>query len=685
MTPLLSVVVPAYNVAEYLPDCLESLLAQTLADLEVIVVDDGSPDECGEIADDFAARDPRVKVLHTPNSGLGPARNNGARVATGRYLTFVDSDDLVPPRAFELMVSTLERTGSDFAAGNAWRFYPDKGNLPSWTHRQAFAEDRLRTSIREFPLLVRDRMAWNKVWRRSFWDRHGLEFPPIRYEDFPVVLKAHLLATSVDVLSTRVYMWRQRESGTSITQLSADLGNLRDRVRSAEMVLEEADRAGDAEIITALHTYFIDVDLITVAEGLAAASPEDEAQIAELLRRLAGRLMTQRTGPTRLARLIHRAARRGDLDAVKAMAAWRSSGDKRRLLRSMATRRGMLMLPQLAAAVTPRRSKALAVRTRRLRSTLISGSLKDGAMTVNAEIKLRATFLTRARVTAELISDNGSLPLDVSIGAPSGHSTEARILIPVETVSAHLGTGSANVRLSVTLGLLRWRGEIASDPALLPPAVELADGSWLVASHPPSGEMSLCIRYASHGVSARIDLTQDGLSVGLPRVNDGFVSILRTRPSAPLLMPVVGGTAVLSWDEVAANDPADNPANGTSFRSLVYLPASSSQVAMGAALSASATADLTEEVPLDQEQREQAAEAAAVDQGIAEVVHSVDDATLTGDEPDPLRGLDDDAVWPIFCGQWPEAGVRGRHRYAVGRTRDGGTELIMQTTEHMES
>jgi CDP-glycerol glycerophosphotransferase len=92
--PLISVVVPMYNVERYLTDCLESLAQQTFTDLEVILVDDGSPDSCADMARAFAARDPRFRLVQQPNGGLGNARNTGADHATGDYLTFVDSDDV---------------------------------------------------------------------------------------------------------------------------------------------------------------------------------------------------------------------------------------------------------------------------------------------------------------------------------------------------------------------------------------------------------------------------------------------------------------------------------------------------------------------------------------------------------------------------------------------------------------
>src|SRR5689334_20068273 len=115
----LSVVVPFYNVADYIADCLDSLERQTFDDLEVVLVDDGSTDDSRAIAEEFCARDPRFRIVTQENQGLGPARNTGVKHAEGEYITFVDSDDLVPRYAYELMVGSLDETGSSFAAGNA--------------------------------------------------------------------------------------------------------------------------------------------------------------------------------------------------------------------------------------------------------------------------------------------------------------------------------------------------------------------------------------------------------------------------------------------------------------------------------------------------------------------------------------------------------------------------------------
>lgn len=110
---LISVIVPVYNVEPYLEACLDSILSSTHRDLEVILVDDGSPDRCPEICDEYARKDDRIRVIHQENRGLVAARNAGIALATGEYLTFIDSDDMVSPVMYERMLSVMGQTGAD--------------------------------------------------------------------------------------------------------------------------------------------------------------------------------------------------------------------------------------------------------------------------------------------------------------------------------------------------------------------------------------------------------------------------------------------------------------------------------------------------------------------------------------------------------------------------------------------
>ncbi|MGW6590027.1 bifunctional glycosyltransferase/CDP-glycerol:glycerophosphate glycerophosphotransferase [Streptomyces globisporus] len=262
--PLLSVVVPVHNVEAYLEDCLRSVAEQTLDAIEVVMVDDGSTDASSRIAAEFAARDERFRLVRQPNAGLSAARNTGVRHTTPTvpYLAFADSDDIVVHDAYERMTAALESSGSDLVTGNVWRL-TGQGRQQAWQYRW-LTGPRSRTHITRDPRLLADRVAWNKVFRRSFWDTHGFAFPEGRlYEDTPVMIPAHYLAGSVDVLAEHVYYWRVREG--SITRRRTDVTGVRDRIAACEQVsafLGGRDagrrRAYDASCLRDDFGYFLD-------------------------------------------------------------------------------------------------------------------------------------------------------------------------------------------------------------------------------------------------------------------------------------------------------------------------------------------------------------------------------------------------------------------------------------------
>ncbi|WP_328889066.1 bifunctional glycosyltransferase/CDP-glycerol:glycerophosphate glycerophosphotransferase [Streptomyces sp. NBC_00316] len=240
MTPRLSVIVPIYNVEAYLEACLDSVATQTLTDLEVLMVDDGSTDGSAAIATRYAERDARFRLVTKENGGLGSARNAGLAHMSeeSEYFAFLDSDDVIPPDAYRLMVTSLDETGSDFATGNVFHLKGER----SWQvplMKMLAGEARKRTHISENPKLVADRISCNKVFRRTFWNKHGFAFPEgVLYEDSAVVLRAHYLAEAIDLIGEPVYYWRLREgeSAPSITQRRTDPQGVRDRVAACESV-----------------------------------------------------------------------------------------------------------------------------------------------------------------------------------------------------------------------------------------------------------------------------------------------------------------------------------------------------------------------------------------------------------------------------------------------------------------
>lgn len=247
--PRISVVVPVYNVEPFLAACLDSLARQTYEDLEVVMVEDGSTDRSPEIAEQYAARDPRFRLIRQPNGGLGKARNTGTDAATGEFLAFVDSDDVLADNAYQLLIEALGETGSDFATGNVHRLSP-RGTFQSPFLADTFTRTRLKTHVTEFRPLLADRTAWNKLWRRSFWDAHGYRFPEgVLNEDIPVVLPAHFAARSVDVIADPIYYWRLREGGSlSITQRRLEMRALHDRMNAVEQVSTYLAGAGQRKL-----------------------------------------------------------------------------------------------------------------------------------------------------------------------------------------------------------------------------------------------------------------------------------------------------------------------------------------------------------------------------------------------------------------------------------------------------
>ena len=565
--PLLSVVVPFYGVEDYLAECLDSILAQTMTDFEVVAVDDGSRDGSIDIARAYADRDPRVRVVRQANAGLGPARNTGVRHARGTYLMFVDSDDLLAPRAFQLLVGTLERTGSDFAVGNAWRFTRARGTWPSWTHREPCAVDRERTNVRAFPALIRDRMAWNKVYRRSFWDAHGYEFPAIRYEDFPITLRAHLDADAVDVVSQRVYLWRDRESGESITQQVFNARNADDRATSANLVLDLVDAPGvPQQVREDLHAYFIEVDLVALAGALAEAGWADRAHLETIVRRLALRLHPQAPGRVpRLSFLIHKGLREGDFEFVRALARWRASGDRRALLGEL--RRRPAQLPAVLAAVTPRRRlPGNPLRPRPLQVTLTSAVEEAGRFVINADVRLRQAFRLTALLTASLRAGDVTVPLLVE-PARKWESLKVRIVITPQDVLA-CGGAEAELVVEARRYALRWAGGVAvPDTDELPPVLDVGDGAWAVAALPEAGPAELRVGVLTGALVGEGRKVAEG-EAELRFGRDAGLVLRRPAPAADVALPATDGAVTLRAAAVVAGDPPDDPVLRVNRRAL---------------------------------------------------------------------------------------------------------------------
>lgn len=321
--PRVSVIVPTANVATWIDECLHSLLTQDLEDLEVIVVDDRSADGTVELARAVARRDRRVRVIAGAVTGGGSARNLGVRLARGEYLAFADGDDLVPAGAYRALVDSGDRSGSDLVLGRFLKFSASSTWDPtrSWG---VFKEERTAVDLVGQPSIIRGRACWNKLYRAGFFRDAGIEFPDVpRSNDIVPVVTAYVRAASIDIVRDRVYLYRDRPGGTSMTAKAGQLRGLRSYLTQECLCLELVRETGDSALLTEYSRMIVQSDgwvLITrVLEALSESSAEDEEAIADRMRVLLGGLAPHIVAGLPIERaIVFALVAGGDLQGAKA-------------------------------------------------------------------------------------------------------------------------------------------------------------------------------------------------------------------------------------------------------------------------------------------------------------------------------------------------------------------------------
>ena len=158
----ISVIVPIYNVESYIRQSLDSIINQTYKNLEIILVDDGSPDNCGKICDEYALKDNRIKVLHIKNSGLAVARNTGLDIATGEFIGFIDPDDFFELDMYETLYNAITKTNAGLAVCNWYKGYEN-----NWKRNTDFPDKEILTSNEALEFFYNHMYVWNKLYRKD--------------------------------------------------------------------------------------------------------------------------------------------------------------------------------------------------------------------------------------------------------------------------------------------------------------------------------------------------------------------------------------------------------------------------------------------------------------------------------------------------------------------------------------
>lgn len=251
----LSIIVPVYNVEKYLNCCIESILNQSFTDFELILVDDGSPDSCGKICDDYAKKDARIKVIHKVNGGLSSARNAGLDIAQGEYISFIDSDDVIDSNMFLYLMDKIREYDLDIVTCGIVFFYNnDLCNTQTCVHtNEEYIEKPQSIKL----LLVSDGVgdyAVNKIYRKELFN--GIRFPESRFfEDIFTTYKVFYSANNI--LTTDRDLYYYRYSNNSISHSSRYNRNFIDYIIAIEEQLDFVRKNNPSDISFAINKYLL--------------------------------------------------------------------------------------------------------------------------------------------------------------------------------------------------------------------------------------------------------------------------------------------------------------------------------------------------------------------------------------------------------------------------------------------
>ena len=223
MSEMISIIIPIYKVEKYLPECLDSIINQTYRNLEILLMDDASPDGCGEICDRYAAQDQRIRVIHMEkNGGQAAARNTGMDLASGEYLFFIDSDDWLAEGALEKLYVGLKRYQADCSVGACVNVLEGKNGEKNICHvKQKGVKCRTDEEAMKQVLLAGS-AAWNRLYKKEMLK--GLRFPLGRInDDESFILRAYERMEKIVFLDCETYFYRKRANSITTSAFSVKM------------------------------------------------------------------------------------------------------------------------------------------------------------------------------------------------------------------------------------------------------------------------------------------------------------------------------------------------------------------------------------------------------------------------------------------------------------------------------
>lgn len=231
-SPKISVIMPTYKVEKYFKECIESVINQTLCDIEIIPVDDGSPDNCGNIMDEYAKIDSRIKPIHKKSGGYGTAVNAGISAATGEYIAIVETDDVIAKDMYEKLYNHAKKFNLDVCKCNFYEYnskLTDTSKLKIWKHTHQditeYPEDRA-FKLLEYPkLIIVHPSIWAGIYKKDFLYKNNIfvnSSSGASYQDFPFIVDVLARAERIGVIHEGLYYWRKEPEQDSSTLRSND-------------------------------------------------------------------------------------------------------------------------------------------------------------------------------------------------------------------------------------------------------------------------------------------------------------------------------------------------------------------------------------------------------------------------------------------------------------------------------
>lgn len=213
-----SILIPIYGVEKYLPHCVISVLSQTLKDIEIILIDDGSKDNSSKICDEFAKKDKRIKVIHKKNSGYGDSLNHGIKLAKGKYIAIVDADDWIEPNMYHTLYDISEKNKLDIVKGDFYRY----SEITRQDSKENYISDEISEkmiTVTSYPILLEKPSIWAGIYNKDFLIKNKISFlttPGASYQDTSFHIKTLLMAQKVMFINKAFYHYRQDNVHASV-------------------------------------------------------------------------------------------------------------------------------------------------------------------------------------------------------------------------------------------------------------------------------------------------------------------------------------------------------------------------------------------------------------------------------------------------------------------------------------